>query len=136
MKLPSFKRIFSGDFKKEDRDLITRIALIWNSSIESLYDAFNRKITLKDNIYCTIPEINVIVNSQGVPVPDVSFSVDLTTTIQMLTVGRVENLTNSTSYPIGGVTVSWTQNGQVLTISHITGLEPNKRYSIRMIAWG
>ena len=49
MKLPLFRRLFKTDFKQEFQELVDQLSVSINVGIENLYDALNRKLSLRDN---------------------------------------------------------------------------------------
>lgn len=114
-----------------------------NTAMDSIFDIFNRKISLKDNILCIVKDVDVKVDSRGVPKPVVGFSSDLATPVQGISIINVLNLDNAKSYPNGGLTLSFAQNGNVINITHISGLYPtggttslSDKFRIKVIAWG
>lgn len=134
--MPSFKRLFKGDYDSEEQGLIDKLSSSLNYGIEVLYDALNRKLTLRDNISCTVKDVEVTVNSSGIPNSSTTFSMDITNKIDGLMVIRAENLTNSNTYPSGGVFVTFSQNNTTVTIIHVTGLQANNNYRLRIVAFG
>lgn len=139
MKLPSFKRLNTKDYKEEFKDLIDKLSLSLNQGIESLYDAVNKKLTLRDNISCTVKDITVIVDSSGLPTADLIFALGNSLRIDGVSVIRVENKTNPETYPSNGVFATYTQSGDIttnkITINHITGLTAGNEYSIRIVIY-
>jgi hypothetical protein len=65
MKLPSFKRLFENDFDSSERNLVAKLALSLNQGIENLYLALSKRISLRDNIQCTVKDVQVTVDSNG-----------------------------------------------------------------------
>ena len=64
-------------------------------------------------------------------------SVDFKNNINVVTVGRIENITNTLSYPSSGVTISWEQTSPgLLKINHISGLSEGNTYNIRVVIYG
>lgn len=136
MRLPGFKRILDTDYANEYKQLIQQLSSSINIGFDVLYEALNRKVSVKDNIYCTSKSIDVIVNSSGLPVSRTTLTLDTgSAKVEDVIVSRVQNLTNTSSYPIGGVTISFTQESDLLIINHITGLSANNLYRIRIIAF-
>lgn len=136
MRIPSFKRLVKNDFDEKDKPFVEKFSFFFNNSIETLFSVLNRNVSLKDNILGVVKDITVTVDATGKPTNSTSFSLDISNKIIGLNVLRVDNLTNSTGYPSGGVFVSWTQDGKNVFINHITGLVASNSYSIRVIAYG
>jgi len=137
MKLPSFKRLNKGDFKPEYGELVEKLITSLNSIIDSVLDALNRKISLKNNILCSVKDISVAVDSSGIPTAPVNITYDFVGSASVVTVGKIVNLTNSIGYPTNGVSVYWEQvANNVIRIRHITGIIPNNSHSLRLVIYG
>ena len=129
MRLDNVRRIVSEDFPKEDRETIIKLADILNAFMEQVYNGFNKNINF-DNLNREITQIELQVNSSGVPTVSTKFSSKLKK-VSGINVVKVENLTNTGSYPTSGVLVSFTQlNSTVYQINHITGLAVGNKYRI------
>lgn len=132
-KLPSFRRIRVEDYAEADRSLVERLSVSLNAGIEALYDALNNKLTFADNIASTVSSVQVMTTAAGIPTTTTSFTITAgvkATGVMVIDVRGVDE----PAYPTSGVTVSWTQNNNNIIINHITGLQVNKLYSIRLIA--
>lgn len=134
MKLPSFKRLNKSDFKKEEEALIETLASSLNIGIESIYTLSNNNITFKDQFAGTQVDVPVSVNSQGIPLDTTTFQLKTTAKIQGCRVIKEENLTNSTVYPTSAPFITYQQNGNIITILHITGLSANDTHLLRIQA--
>lgn len=136
MKLPSFRRIITTDFEQEFQKLVESIGSNINDSFNTVYSALNKRLTLQDNIMCTVREINVTVDSNGNPTAPSTFNLDVQNTqIIGIVVLRVENLTNSTLYPTNAPFISYSQTGNIVRINNITGLQANNLYRIKLTAF-
>lgn len=136
-KLPSFKRLYKTDFPADSQALVESLSGSLNIGIESLYEALNKKLTFKDNFLGTVKEVILEVDSNGKPKSTTGFNLDgITATIEGLIVVRAENLTNSTTYPTGGIFLTYTQSSNNVIINHSTGLQANNKYKIKVMALG
>lgn len=138
MKIPSFKRIYNEDYNKFGKDLVnlvSQLAVSINNSFDIVYSALNKRISLRDNIACTVKDITVQVDSTGKPTSSTIIALDINTKVDALLVGKVDNLTNNGSYPTAGVLLGWEQNQTNVFINNITGLQANNNYQIRVIAF-
>lgn len=136
MKLPSFRRIITTDFEQEYQKLVESIGSTINDSFNIIYSALNKRLTLNDNIMCTVKEINVTVDSSGNPTAASTFSLDVQNTqIIGISVLRAENLTNSAVFPTNAPFISYAQTGNVIRINNITGLQANNLYRIKLVAY-
>ena len=136
MKLASYRRIITQDYKEDDQDLIEQLGSTVNDSFNSVYSALNKRLTLTENIAATVKELVVTLDSNGIPQQLTRFNTDVPNVpvVQVLC-GRARNITNPTVYPTSGITVSFTQDGNSIIINHITGLAPNQQWKIIVTAW-
>jgi hypothetical protein len=135
MKLSNFKRIISTDFDEKDQPLIEKLGRNLNDGIDGLYFALNNKLTFEDNFLSTVKDVEVTVNSSGVPTTRTSILLNTTNVVKGTQVIATTNKTSATGYPTSCPFISYTQNGNTLFIDNITGLIPNNRYIIRFIAY-
>lgn len=141
MKLPSFKRIYDNDFKQEDRDLVRKLANSLNIALENVYLALGNRLTIADNFQSTVKDIDVTVNSLGIPQDISSFQLDkfgstqtgTDTKILGVLVIRAVNLTNSTSYVTSAPFLSWAQTQTGIQIQHVSGLIPGNTYRLTIV---
>jgi len=131
-KLPSFRRLYEQDYPPESQELIRQLAVSINAGFEQLYDLLNGKLTIEDNLASKVKTIQVMVNSSGVPTSKVSIKKATTDRISGLIVVRVDNLTNSTTYPTSGVFITFTEATDTILVNHITGLVANNLYQINV----
>lgn len=138
MKLPSFKLLKKNDFKDEFQEMIETLAFSLNNGIEVLYDALSRRVNLRDNIACTVKDIDVEVDSTGVPKAQVTIKTDLTTRIEGTQIILVVNKTNSAlSIPASSGTpfiiYEAVQTG--INVKQIMGLYPDNKYTLRVVIY-
>jgi hypothetical protein len=136
MRIPSIKRLYSKDFAQEDQSLVDKMSGVLNTGIESLYQVLNRRVSLSDNIDCVVKDVSVTVGADGVPTSTTTFTIDdKTRNIQGVQIIKSENLDNSSTYPTGGVFMSWIQVNNGIQILHVTGLQAGQEYSLRVVAF-
>lgn len=139
MKLPNFKRIYKSDYKKDFQDMIETLSVSINYGIEVLYDVLNKKVSLIDNIQCTVRDVIVQVDKNGNPTEPTSFSLDVNAKVLGVSVIFAQNLTNSTSYPFNHPFISFTQQPTTVLINNISGLSngtvTSDKYTLKIIAW-
>lgn len=136
MRLPSFRRLIRTDFKQEFQALVDQLSVSINIGIENLYDALNRKLTLRDNIACTVKEIDVKVDAAGTPTATTLFQMDISNRLDGLVVLNALNQDDSSIYPTSGIFVSWTQTQNGILINNIKGLQANQTYRLKIVAFG
>ena len=135
MKLPSYKRIITQDYKEEDQELIEQLGTTVNDSFNSIYSALSNKLTFSENFSSTIKDVEVIVDANGKPTNEAGFKLDiLNTQITGCFCVKATNLTNSNVYPTGSPWVSFLQKENSIRILNVTNLQPNNRYILRIIA--
>lgn len=136
MRLPSFKRLFSTDFPQDYRALVDLMSVSINSGFESLYEALNKKLTLKDNLACTEKTVDITVDASGFPKTKTVVTLDTTgLRVESVVVSRVLTSTNSAVYLTSAPFVSFTQENNTIIINHVTGLSSEISYKMRIIAF-
>lgn len=135
MLLPSFKRIISSDFPKEFQKLIDQLSLSLNNGITVLYTALLNNLTIRDNMLATVTDVLVTVDANGIPIQTTAFKLNTTVKVDMVMVGLATNQVNSTVYPTSGVFINGVQANNIYTIQHVTGLQTNQQYSLRVVAF-
>ena len=133
MRLPSFKQLYSTDYKATYKDLIDQLSLSLNNGITILYTALTNNLTFRDNFNATINDITVTVDSTGKPTSGGSFQLKSSAKIDGLLILSALNQTNSNVYPTSGVFITGAQSGTTYNISNITGLQAGQSYTIRVI---
>jgi len=134
-KLSSYRRIITNDFKKEEKKLIEQLASPINDSFNELYFATNGRLSLRENVFCTVKDVDITVDAAGIPVSNVSFGLDRQGNILGCTVLSAINQTNTAVYPAGAPFISFVQNGNSIIVNHITGLQAGYRYTVRIVAY-
>jgi hypothetical protein len=136
MKLQGFKRIVKENFPSEYHSLIEAIAGSVNDFSDDVANAFNKRITVEDNLNMEYKQIELSVTDTGKPVNKTEFKISLVTPVKGLSVIRVDNLTNSSTYPTNTPFITYSSNNNIITVNHITGLLPNNKYRIVLLALG
>ena len=132
-KLPVAKRLIKEDFEAQFQPLIDKIAIIVNPAIEGIVNALNKNISFEDNITIQVKDMDVAVNSNGIPISAISFNSELKTKLKGIICIRADNLSNSSSYPSGGVFLSFSEDGKTIKVSHITGLTASDKYRLKLL---
>ena len=131
----SYKRLITSDFEEKDQELVEKLGLILNDSFNELYYALNGRIDLTNNIFCSVRVLDIIVDANGIPTSRTTFSLNSTAIVVGCQVLAADNQTNSATYPSGAPFINFTQIDQAILINHITGLQANQRYTIRVVAY-
>ena len=135
MKLPSFKRLISSDFPKEFQKLVDQLSLSLNGAIDSLFNALQNNINLRDNINCTVRDVSLTVDTSGKPTQTAEFSLNTTAKVDMVIAYNLGNQTNSSVYPTSGISITGVQGQKVYTIQQVTGLTPGDTWLLRIVAF-
>lgn len=135
MKLPGFRRVYHTDYPKEFQGLVEKLSVSINNGFEVVYDALNNKIDLTNNVACLVKEVDLQVNSGGLPLSTTTFNITSTRTVSGLEVIKVTNLTNSSTYPTGAPFCSFSQDNTIITVNHVTGLQANNLYRLKIVAY-
>lgn len=132
-KLPSYRRINIQDYPKENQELVDQLSVSINYGLEALYEALNGKLTFAENFGSPARDIDVTVDSTGKPTAKTVIKKTDSNRIAGLLVIRVQNLTNTTVYPVSGVTISYTETTESITVDNITGIQEDYLYRITVL---
>ena len=135
MKLPSFRRILKTDYKEEFQSLVETLSSSIKNGIEVIYQAFNKAINLKDNIACTVKEIEIEVDGSGFPKNKTSFTLDTAGRIIGICVLNAFHTKSSSILPSSGIFISFSQESKTIIISNIKGLPSNQVFRITLVAF-
>ena len=134
-KLATYKRIITSDFEDDNKQLVEQIAFPINDGFNALYFAVDGRLGLRDNIFCSVKDVDIVVDANGSPTSTTSFNLDKQGQVIGCQVIYAANQVNSAIYPTGQPFVSFIQNNTSLVINNITGLQPNQRYRVRIVAY-
>lgn len=133
-KLNSYSRIISTDYDSEQQPIVEKLGSQVNDGFSPLYFALSNRLTFADNFLCTEREVEITVGTNGVPLNRTSMALNNNLPVKAVQVLAISNKTNAAGFPTGAPFVSFSQNGNVLFIDHITGLLAANRYIIRVLA--
>lgn len=131
-RIPDFKRIAKEDFSAEDRPLIEKLAFPINSHIEQVRSALSKNIDF-DNLAQELKTIDFTTGANGQPINPVSFRSELSNRIQGIMPVRVVITSSNTSFATQIPLLSWSQEGNIVSILSIGGLDPETGYSITLL---
>lgn len=135
MKLPNLKRIYYTDYEQQYQKLVEQLSYTVNTTFESIIQALNNNISIRDNLLASVRDITFAVDSTGAPTSPTAFSIDNTNAIDGTQVIRAVSNAKTVIYPTSGIFISYSQNGSKITIINITGLPANVQFTIRVIAY-
>lgn len=135
MKLPNFKRLVYNDFTKDFQDLIEQLSYSINNPIESIISVLTNNVSLRDNIFCNVKDLEVTVDSNGVPLATAALTITNANPIDGMVVLRAISPSNANLTTNGGVFLNYTQNGAKVTVSKVTGIPANQLFSLRIVVF-
>jgi len=133
-KINNYKAISYTDYSEEAAELMEDLADILNPFMREVTDAINGNIDF-DNLQQNIVELQVTVNSSGVP--NVTRLNVGRSSIKGLDVINARNLTNSSVYPTAKPFISFspTTSSNVITLNNISGLPSGNRFALTIIVY-
>jgi hypothetical protein len=135
MKIPSFKRMSKSDYPQDQQPFIEKLGFIINNSFDIMYEALNKKLTLRDNFAGSLREVNVKVDSSGTPTEKVGMSLDSGVSVQYVQVLNITNLDGTAVYPTGIPFISFTQSQTGLIFNNIAGLPSGTNFKLKIFAF-
>jgi hypothetical protein len=137
MKLPSFKRLFKGDFDEKEQNLVDKMSYTINSGIEVLYEALNKRLNFSDNFNSSQHTLSVTVDSSGKPVQTTVFSSNISgNAVGILVLKATAGTDTAPVYPTSAPFISYTQNNQSFTITNVKGLTAGISYTLTFVVMG
>lgn len=94
-KISANKRLVKEDFAAEEQDLIDKLAFIINPIIQEIVYAFNKNITITDNLNMEIRTIEVEVDSSGLPKSPTFYKSTLTTKVSGVIIIKCEKISDN-----------------------------------------
>ena len=131
--LSFLKRLIKEDFAQKDQDLIGKIAFIFNPAIAQITNILNHGLLISD-LNTQVKDIEITVDTDGVPTTETSFQSQLKGRCGAMLVGRAQAVTPATDFPTGGHSVSYREDQGSIIITNITGLPENVKFLVRLIA--
>ena len=132
-KLSSFRRIIAEDYDEKDRKSIGKLAYSINVFADDVLAALNNGLTIEDNLRQAKKDITLIVDANGVPTTPTVVTSGLSNTVVGMNVIRAVNSTNTSTSPIAQPFITFSDNSGQITISKVTGLQANNRYTLKTI---
>lgn len=135
MKVNNLKRISIEDFEQEDQDLVNKLAFAINPLFDLITSALAKNLDF-DNLNQETITFDVEVDSAGKPKAKLELRNNLKTKPKGLHVIRAENLQLDGTFPTAApfVTISFVNNN--LSVEHVAGIPPNKKYRLTVVSIG
>lgn len=133
-KVNNIKRIIAEDFDSDYQNLIRQLSFTLNPLLEQLTNAFNKNIDF-DNLNQEIIPIQTEVDSSGVPKSTLEVKTTLKTKIKGIMVISAINLTDG-ALLVGAPFINYDLITGGFKIKQVTGIVPNKSYSLSILLIG
>jgi hypothetical protein len=124
-------RVRLEDFTAEERNLAEKIGNAYNTFNEDVYNVLNGNVDF-ENLAQSVTQIDVqmgVGGSLGVPA---SIRADSRRVTGIICLSAL-NLADSTVYPTAAPFVSFSQEGQVVRLQNIAGLQDNSSYRLTLL---
>lgn len=129
-KLTGGKRLTIEDFSNDDQYIIKKLAFVLNPFMEQVLSAFQKNITINDNLAQELRTMTVEVDADG----------KITNTaIFKTTLGKITGLSvlrarekDGTAFPTSAPFVSFVQQADKVTLQHVTGLPAATKFDITL----
>lgn len=131
---PDLKRLAKEDFPQDDQELVGKLAFPINAFFEQVRNALNKNLNF-DNLNQEIITLTVTVVS-GIPTMKTQFKSNIKGNVQGIIVVYASNLTTPGMYPTSCPFITSAQNGGLVTINHISGLQDNQEYRLKLLTIG
>ena len=135
MRIPNLKRLYYTDFEQQYQKLVEQMSYTINTTFETIIQALNNNISIRDNLLASVKDITLSVDSTGKPTSPAAFSISNTNPIDGTLVIRAVPSSNTVVYPTGAPFITYSQNASTVTIVNITGLPANIPFTIRIVAF-
>lgn len=126
------KKIRIEDFDEKYQDLIQSIAYCFNPFSDEVYKTLSGNVDYSNLNRQIVTPLDLTLNASGQLINPPNIKYTLTTKLKGITVLNVQNLVNSNTYPLSQPFISWTINGQIITILNISGLQPGSQYRLTL----
>jgi hypothetical protein len=125
------RRITSEGLEQEAIPVIDRVGESVNTFMEEVYSTLMGNTGVEQNLNMEFKTIDVEVDSSGIPKFQVAYRSDLLGRTMGMSVIRVFN-----AFPVSQPFCSFTDSSGLVTITNITGLQPNIKYQLVILAIG
>jgi hypothetical protein len=131
-RVPDLKRITVEDFKREDQDLVRKLAFVINSFHEQVRSALNRSLNT-DNLEQDIITLSFATGDNAQPLNPVIFRSTLINRVRGIVPISLNITSNNQAVPTQAPFISFTQEGNQVTINNIAGLDAGITYELTIL---
>lgn len=126
------------DFDKDDHQLVGKLAEVLNPFMQQIIASYQNKLNF-DNLNQQVESFKITVDANGNPINAGStvikkqVKLDLIGRVKGLWVINAKNQTDSTNYPTASPFIDFIQNGNLLQINKINGLQTAEEYELTIV---
>lgn len=131
----SIKKINKEDFDKQYQPLIDKIAFPLNSFMEQVKSAFDKNINFS-NLNQEIITLTITVDADGIPIIPTQWKSTLRTKVLGSVCIKATNQDSPASFPISQPFINFVQNGALVFINQISGLQADNKYQLIVLSIG
>lgn len=131
-RVPDLKRVTVEDFRSEDRPLVKKLAFIINSFHEQVRSALNKNIDF-ENLNQEVRTLSFTTGEDGQPLNTLSFRSNMNSRVQGMLTVRTVITSNNTAFQAQKPEISWSQDGNLVTLTFIGGLAANTGYQLTIL---
>lgn len=125
------RKLRAEDFKTDQQDMVSKLGDIYNTFVDEVYNTLNGRLD-NTNLNRQYVDVDVLINSTGSLTSQPQIKTTVFGRVKAVYVGNAINLTNPGTYPTAAVGVSFTTNGNLLTLLSVTGLQANSQYKLTL----
>jgi len=130
MKIAAPKRLRAEDFGSDDRDLINRLAYVINTFFDDVNKALSKNIDFT-NLNRELITLSVKIDGSGLVMNKPQVKTSITGKPAGFNVLKASR-TDTVGFPTSAPFVSFDFNGDIITITNITGLQANSEYNLTL----
>ncbi len=133
-KVSNWRTLTKTDYDSKYQDLIETLATPLNQAMDEIYNNLDNNLDFTNNINATIATVTVAVDDQGDARNVVRFKLKANQkVVQGIIAIALKDNTSNNLLPNSGVFVSATQNGNLMTVQNIKGLNQDTSYNVTLL---
>ena len=119
--IPTQRFLKPEDFDSKDQALVNKLAFPFNTFMQQIITGLKNGIDF-NNLNMQVNTFTATVDASGVPTIPIHFQNNLTTKLYGMICINALNQSGTHRVPLAQPFISWTQNGNTMTINNISGL--------------
>jgi len=126
------KKLRTEDFDDDYSELIDKVGYAYNNFADEVYQQLSGRLDFT-NLDQQLVVLDVTITSAGQIINTPQIKVTKASKVNGIQVIRAQNLLNPNIYPTGTPFISFSLNGNLLTIQNITGLQASSQYRLTFV---